>query len=121
MLAVRRARLPEERPHIDAIHDACFEATHRALIATSEGHATPWFQLEGTCFVAEQSGSRGPIISGFIYVVTTEAEVGESLSSEEEPPLPRVDDLFVHPDAQGQGIGSRLISRAEDFVRERAT
>ena len=102
MLTVRRARLPEERPHIDAIHDACFEATHRALIATSEGHATPWFQPEGTCFVAEQSGSRGPsILCGFIYVVTTEAEVGESLSSEEEPPLPRVDDLFVHPDAQG--------------------
>ena len=108
MHVVRRARLPEERPAIDAIHRAAFEATHRNLISVN---AEPWFDPCGTCFVVDDA--RGEPC-GFVFVVMNVEEVGESAS--EEPPLPRVDDLFVHPTAQNRGVGSALLARAEAFA-----
>lgn len=105
---VRPARLPEERPLIDAIHAAAFEDSHRRLLG---GH-DPWFAPCGACFVVDVP-NRHPC--GFIYIVTREDEV-EADAEVEEPPIPRVDDLFVHPDAQGRGVGAALLAHAEAFV-----
>ena len=108
---VRKARLPEERPIIDGIHDAAFDACHRPILGPN---AVPWFEPIGTCFVAEDATGR---VCGFVYVCLAEDVLAEEASSaDEEPPPPRIDDLFVHPDCHGCGIGSMLLARAEAFA-----
>ena len=119
---IRRANLPTERPRIDEIHHACFEATHRTLLGAS---ATPWFEPCGTCFVALKKISikhdYGSAVCGFIYVVPNKVAINPDQSCGEEEPLPRVDDLFVHPSAQGEGIGSLLLKHAEAFVAKQSS
>lgn len=110
-LPVRLANLPAERRVVDDIHDAAFEAAHRSIVG--EG-APAWFDPQGTCLVYEGADAR---VLGFVYVVTSEDELADADDAAgEELPLPRVDDLFVHPSAQGQGIGSALLSAAEALV-----
>ena len=106
-IRVRKARLPEERPAIDAVHSAAYEATHRTLLAGAE----PWFDPRGTCFVAVDDSDA---VCGFVYVVLSAADLDPDEEPPcEEPPIPRVDDLFVHPQCQSAGCGSALLSAAE--------
>lgn len=108
---VREARLPEERPSIDRIHDAAFEDCCRPLLGPE---AVAWFDPAGTCFVAEELATG--TLCGFIYVCYAEDVDTSGVPDAAEPPTPRVDDLFVHPAFQNSGVGSKLLARAEAFA-----
>ena len=88
---LRRARLPDERPAIDDIHIAAYDNSLRIIL---EG-VDPWFDPSGTCFVAVDHKDT---ICGFVFIVMSSTEIG--LGEEDPTPVPRLDDLFVHPRCQ---------------------
>jgi GNAT superfamily N-acetyltransferase len=129
---IRRANLPSELSQIEAIHHAAFVANHVPLLVplTKGGEPNAWFEPGGECFVVEGGDPKSTVASentiqdvgestkslrGFIYVCSEPEEplapiqeIGVSLAR-----LPYIDDLFVHPDWQGKGLGSRLLAKAE--------
>jgi GNAT superfamily N-acetyltransferase len=135
---IRRAALPEEQPQIDAIHRAAFLANHVPLLPSSKegGEPNAWFEPGGDCYVVEGGnptstataekgiqkdvGKNTKLLRGFVYVcsepvepLAPSREIGASLAR-----LPYVDDLFVHPEWQGKGLGSRLLAKAEAVLVE---
>ena len=65
----------------------------------------------GAVFVADERGEVVGFVSVFARVPSTERD---------EPPTPfaLIQDLVIAPEHRGQGLGAKLLSRAEIFARE---
>ena len=125
-------------PQIKHVHEAAFKACHAPLLETG---AEMWFDPTGTCFVAEEqsrgtdgSGGGGDghdggsgsntagdygdtnpatAVAGFVYCCSGDEAV------EWAEGAAFVDDLYVSPDHQRQGLGRVLLRTAEQHLAQK--
>ncbi len=120
MIAIRQARLPDDKPafiaFIEALqqYEAAFETNRRLDATYAEEHFAALMKdvEDGTIFVAEDGG----------------CPVGWAVVHEERSPVFVIDDerryanlaeLFVAAAARGRGAGQALIAACEDWARVR--
>ena len=109
-ITIRRGRL-DDWDAIQKIHKASFLQAHAPLMSSP----LPWFQPQGTSFVATREGD---VIVGFIYVVaaTNLAAVDDGGDAYIQPGEACIDDLFVHPSCWRMGVGRKLMAAAEGHL-----
>jgi ribosomal protein S18 acetylase RimI-like enzyme len=100
---------------INRIHHACFQTNHKPLLPAG---AKEWWNPSGEkldtvpAFVVD--GGVGVGVVGFVYIALPEtayeADYGQG--------GPVVDDIYVLPARQGEGLGKKLLRAAEKYVAQ---
>ena len=113
-----RPATADDWAQIQQVHEAAFKACHAPLL---EAGAETWFDPTGTCFVAEQCMDSGVVggdggvsnnnaVTGFVYCCPGDQAVDWARGAA------FVDDLYVSPAYQRQGLGRALLRTAEQHL-----
>jgi len=121
VMPVRPARMMDLEV-INEIHALCFEANHRPLLGAD---AQPWWNdsaeklATAPCFVVDggsgtdlETGRDREGVVGFVYLALPGADTYDTYGGG----APIVDDIYVRPDFQGQGLGAKLLDAAEKYA-----
>lgn len=113
-MPVRPARA-SDLDAINQIHRECFEINHKPLLPDG---AKQWWNPSGekldTVPAYVIDGGVGVGVVGFVYL----ALPGTAFEAEYGHGSPVVDDIYVHPQHQGTGLGKKLLAAAERYAAQ---
>jgi len=113
-----RAAVPDDAPAIRRVARAAWRAAYGDIVAeaTIEAAIDSWYDVAGLRESVDRADARflvaerGGEVVGFGQALVAEptARAGAELAR-----------LYVHPDHWDEGVGSALLARLEDWLRER--